>query len=249
MIILLCTELELSQAKSRDLIPLECRYCKNKFHKKAGSIRLGIRQYKLHPETEIPKRAVSGFCSKRCRHIAENKTLVCKCSECNTTFLRGNAACMGYKTRKNGSSHLFCSHRCHGFYAAKHYKKKTSARSKMEIYTLSQLQIIFPNINFLPIDKTAIGRELDVYIPNLKLAIEFNGIFHYQPIFGLNRLLAAQRNDIEKVIICKEKNIDLHVIDTSKMKYYSIYKCAPYIEMCISIINNKIKQLNNEINF
>ena len=36
-------------------------------------------------------------------------------------------------------------------------------------------------------NSTTISSELDFYFPQLKLAIEINGIVHYEPIYGSNK--------------------------------------------------------------
>ena len=56
------------------------------------------------------------------------------------------------------------------------------------------------------------GYEIDVYIPKLKLAIEWNGIVHFKPIYGQIKLDKIQTRDAEKLKIAANKNINLIVI-------------------------------------
>jgi hypothetical protein len=56
------------------------------------------------------------------------------------------------------------------------------------------------------------GLEVDVAIPSLKLAIEWNGIVHFKPIYGEDKLLKVQNKDTEKLKIAANKNINLIVI-------------------------------------
>ena len=65
--------------------------------------------------------------------------------------------------------------------------------------------------------------ELDIYIPSLKFAIEINGIFHYKPIFGQDKLDNIVRKDIIKNSICKNKNIDLITIKDTSVKFSEKY--------------------------
>jgi len=52
--------------------------------------------------------------------------------------------------------------------------------------------------------------ELDIFIPNLSLALEYNGEYHYKATihFGLN----VRRRDEKKLSICRERGITLLVI-------------------------------------
>lgn len=53
------------------------------------------------------------------------------------------------------------------------------------------------------------GLELDFYFPKLKLAIELNGITHYEPIYGLDRLTRSLGSDKRKMLLCYEKNVKI----------------------------------------
>jgi len=66
--------------------------------------------------------------------------------------------------------------------------------------------------------KEEIGSELDFYFPELKFAIELNGIFHYEPIYGEDKLERIQDNDKQKMLMCYEKGIELAIIDSSHIK-------------------------------
>ena len=63
------------------------------------------------------------------------------------------------------------------------------------------------------------GLEMDFYFPKIKLAIELNGITHYEPIYGSDRLSRSKDSDKRKMISCYEKGIELAVIDVSGAKY------------------------------
>lgn len=67
-------------------------------------------------------------------------------------------------------------------------------------------------------DKTAINSELDFYFPDLNLAIELNGILHFEPIYGHNKLDQIQSNDNKKAFLCNQNQINLAVLDTSMHK-------------------------------
>jgi hypothetical protein len=56
------------------------------------------------------------------------------------------------------------------------------------------------------------GLEVDIAIPSLNLAIEWNGIVHFKPIYGQTKLNKIQDKDAEKIKIASNKNINLIVI-------------------------------------
>lgn len=59
------------------------------------------------------------------------------------------------------------------------------------------------------------GLELDAYIPEKKLAFEYNGKQHYEEVIffgGRDKLVIQKENDKKKLEICKNKGIDLIII-------------------------------------
>jgi hypothetical protein len=145
------------------------------------------------------------------------------------------------KSQLHRSKNHFCSQSCTISYNNKH-KTTGNRRSKLEIYLENQLTILYPN---LPIDynlKLAINSELDIYIPSLNLAFELNGIFHYEPIFGINKLDQIRNNDISKSKACIDNRIDLCIIDTSDQKYVKPSTSQKYLDIIIKIINERLIQ-------
>ena len=91
--------------------------------------------------------------------------------------------------------------------------KCASSNHKAEKNCLKMVGQILPRYKVIENDRTLIrnpktGRflELDIYIPTLRKAIEFNGAYWHD-----NK--RARYIDKQKVIQCKEKGIDLLVID------------------------------------
>ena len=78
-----------------------------------------------------------------------------------------------------------------------------------------------------------IQSELDIYIPSLKLAFEIQGIFHYEPIFGQEKLDQIQKNDLEKVKKCKALGIKLICIDTRKQKTFSKISSTEFLNIVV----------------
>lgn len=72
----------------------------------------------------------------------------------------------------------------------------------------------FPSVrpDFLKSRFSQKNLELDMYNHEMKLAFEYNGIQHYEPIYGEERLQVSLRNDQEKIQLCQQQGVDLIVI-------------------------------------
>ncbi len=115
------------------------------------------------------------------------------------------------QVKRSKSNKIFCNSSCAATYNNK--LKRKSKRSKIEAKFYDLLVKEFPNLNILSNDKTMLnGLEVDVAIPILKLAIEWNGIVHFKPIYGQTKLNRIQNNDANKLQIASNKNINLIVI-------------------------------------
>jgi hypothetical protein len=101
----------------------------------------------------------------------------------------------------------------------------------------AQLTTLYPTLDILYSDKTTINSELDIYIPSLRLAFELNGIFHYEPIYGEDKLTQITNNDNRKFQACLEQAIQLCIIDTSGQKYFKESTSQKYLDIITTIIN------------
>jgi len=149
------------------------------------------------------------------------------CLSCNKTFI-------ALKSDKQ----KFCNQSCSTTYQNSH-KKYGIKRSKLEIYLEEQLTSLYPNLEVHYNRKDTINSELDIYIPSLNLAFELNGIFHYEPIFGVDKHLKTQNNDQLKFKKCIDNKINLCVIDTSKQKHFNIKSSKQYLDIVLNIINGE----------
>ena len=57
------------------------------------------------------------------------------------------------------------------------------------------------------------GKEVDIAIPSLNLAIEWNGITHHKPIYGARTLLDTQQRDRLKRQAAVNLGVELVVIE------------------------------------
>lgn len=87
-------------------------------------------------------------------------------------------------------------------------------RSKVEIALELNLREKFTNLEMSFNNRVIMSdnKELDVYIPSLQLAIEWNGIYHYKNFRGEEFLNKTKKQDFKKTEECKEKHIDLYVV-------------------------------------
>ena len=223
----LFTDIEYNQAKADDKLPLQCIVCGKTFYCKKKHITREIK-YNLN---------TCRFCSISCHYEDKRKGVKSTCSFCGKEIYVPQR---GLKKSKTGNS--FCSKSCAAKYNNTH-KTKGTRISKLEIYIQKQLLDIYPSLTFLFNDKTAINSELDIYIPSLKLAFELNGIFHYEPVFGENKLQKIQENDENKFQKCINNNISLCVIDTSSQKYFKEHSSQKFLNIIIEVIEKHSQQL------
>lgn len=211
---MLITSEQFDNAQSRDLIPLECEYCHETFC-----------QHKHYIQTAISKtgNCKARFCGMLCANAAQKKNITVFCTNCSKEFRKRPSQIKRYPNH-------FCCRSCAATYNNKH-KTTGTRRSKLEVFLEEQITSNYPQLNCLFNDKKTIGSELDFYFPSLKLAVELNGIFHYEPIYGSDKLTRIQDNDKQKSIRCYELGIEFCTIDTSscihltdkqKDKYWNI---------------------------
>ena len=141
------------------------------------------------------------------------------------------------KLRSQKSGRLFCGNSC----AAKYNNAnvpRDGRRSQLEAYIEAKIQTAYPELELITNDRLLLGLEMDLYLPELGLAIEINGICHTKAIYGENTYAATQRNDLEKARRCEDLGIDLVVIDTSGQAAFSEASSAEYLTMVFNAIES-----------
>ena len=141
--------------------------------------------------------------------------------------------------KRSKSGNYFCSRSCSASFNNKN-KTTGTRRSKLEAYIEEQLIELYPDLDLIFNGKEAIGSELDIHIPSLNLAFELNGIFHYEPIYGTDKLQQIQENDASKTKACHDAKIDLCIIDTSLQKRFSTKSSKKYIDIILKIIEERV---------
>ena len=125
----------------------------------------------------------------------------------------------------------------------KFHKDWGSKRSKLELAVEEYLTESYSYFK-IKYNKTDIGYELDINIPELNLAFEINGPTHYMPIYGEADLLRRQKIDKEKIVECKSRKIKLIIIDISNDKTFNEKNKKLRIAEISKHINDRIKELN-----
>lgn len=200
-------------------ISLVCSFCDIKFDRE---------------KTRFHKSATRHYCSISCARKGQSKygRELVKCKNCDKEISK-------VKSRSKISKNLFCSLSCANKYNNTH-KTKGNNRSKLEIWIEKQLGLLYPNLEIWFNHQKTFGTELDIYIPSLKLAFELNGIFHYEPIFGSEKLTKTQNNDNRKFQACLERGIELCIIDTTSQHYFKERTSQKFLNIIINIINSKL---------
>lgn len=215
-------KININQIEKFKEIPLECYECKGIFFVK--------KRYVIH---EIKhNNGKHKFCSKSCYGKSQLNGVKVNCKNCGLHFIKNN-----YESKKTKNN--FCSRSCAATYNNKH-KTSGTRRSKLEQWIEKRLTILYPNLEIHFNRKDAINSELDIYIPSLKLAFELNGIFHYEPIYGDEKLNQIQNNDNRKFQACAEKQISLCVIDTSTLKYFKEQNAHKFLKIISDTINKPL---------
>ncbi len=176
-------------------VQLKCKYCKKIFK----------RESKNQPKYKKRTRA---YCSQQCfnKHRSQLDNITSSCGFCGKEVVR-----LKSQVKRSKSGKQFCNQSCAASYNNK--LKRKSRRSKIEAKFYNLLVKEFPNLDISPNNKTMLdGLEVDIAIPSLKLAIEWNGIVHFKPIYGQTKLNKIQNKDAEKLKIASNKNINLIVI-------------------------------------
>lgn len=204
---------------------LECGYCNNNFLVSSNRWKQSRSRKKIYGEFT--------YCSLICRLSAKGFSLPkeVKCLECNCIFSK--RICQIKKSLNH-----FCKQSCAASYNNRN-KTHGIRRSKLEIWLEEKLTNLYPDLEIHFNRKDAINSELDIYIPSLKLAIELNGIFHYKPIYGTEKLEKIQNNDLIKSKICQTKDIELISIDISMQNKFTEKTSIVFLEQII----NKIGRL------
>jgi len=183
--------------------------------------------------------AIPGYKQKRKTPEPAKLTI---CSNCNKTFFKQVA-------RLNKTRMSFCSSNCAASYNNKNRSKEGFKVSKLERWLQNKLILEYPCLDFRFNSTTDINYELDIYIPKLNVAFEINGPFHYIPIYGTEKLEQVKRNDVNKIRLCKERNIVLYIVDTSEQSRFTENSSVSYWNFVKQMIDEVYIRSESEVVF
>lgn len=212
----------IDEFRSSDNFPLRCSHCETTYHKKQKFVKCYA----------LTKTYTTNFCSTLCRSKATTKRTIVTCLTCARSFSKLDKEIA--KSKNN-----FCSQSCSATWNNKN-KNHGTRRSKLEVWLEEQLTQLYPDLEIKFNQKDAIGSELDIYIPSLKLAFELNGIFHYEPIYGEDKLQKIQENDKGKFQACIERGISLCIIDISQQSYFKPKTSQRFLDIIVGILDNEL---------
>lgn len=186
---------------------------------------------------KFKSQIVSGniFCNSKCSNGFYKKSSSEKlkrqvqliCENCNLEFSRRKSAILNRDINKGKPfNHNFCSKKCKGIFESKlglgifdKTATYTKNRSSLELFLEEKIKRNFPFLLIDPNNRSLLGYELDLYLPEISLAIEVNGIHHHKKIYKNQNLEAIQFKDSYKIEKCKELNIQLIIIPFIKRLY------------------------------
>lgn len=221
--IVLFSDSDFQSAKSRDLLPMECVHCKQTFY---------LLKHEIHSmlsESNSRRGNTGNFCSHKCQQAHQAPLHVnVTCDHCGKSFT-------ARPSRLTKLKHHFCSSSCSAKFSNAH-KTTGYRRSKMEKYIEDQLNTLYTGLFIRYNSSEAIGMELDIFIPSTMVAFEINGVFHYKPIYGAKKFERIKQIDAEKVVLCANAGISLHVLDISHIIKFDPSLAAPLLTQISEVI-------------
>lgn len=101
-----------------------------------------------------------------------------------------------------------------------HCWKSSSEEEYVRLLLEEEFKKPFPNIrpSWMHNESTGYALELDMFNEDMMLAVEYNGIHHYEPIFGEDSLASVMKKDILKQELCLQSGVHLIQIKAHKKK-------------------------------
>lgn len=161
------------------LQPIQCGYCKDLFK---------------------PRDSHKKYCSEKCFHLSSRTFSEKNCKGCNVLFrpqcsrgLYCNKLCFNEFQRKNPEPHVE---------AGRKSAEIQNLRSKNEIYFYELCKQEWSDA--LPNKRMFNGWDADVVLPKHKVAVAWNGVWHYRGVtYGRSLIKTQKRDNLKKKEINK----------------------------------------------
>lgn len=209
-----------SKIKER-VLPCRCVVCNKTFYVSPKLITDQFKQNRL---------SNNRYCSIQCAGVDKRNRVKTTCANCGKEL----------EVRESLlHDRNFCNRECK--YAYERLHPNYVSRSRMELLVEKMLTLAFPNLEVNYNNRELLnGIELDVYIPELRLAIEINGGYHYKVVDGDTKAYERTvKNDTKRRVLCEENGIDLYEYDTSKFAYPSFVSVDNYLRpILLQVLTN-----------
>lgn len=142
------------------------------------------------------------FCSKTCEASYRSRDRIeIKCKICEKSVMVSNS----HRNKK------FCSRKCWRIHRKNNpIKYKLQYRSFGECAIACLLKINYPHLKVINNDREQLkGYELDIWLPDLKIGIEYNGPHHFKPVYGDEIFEKTKIADKNKLQIANDNGIKI----------------------------------------
>jgi hypothetical protein len=128
----------------------------------------------------------------------------------------------------------FCSNSCQGKMTAKTRKDTIVRRSKNESYFFDLCKMHFGEENVTSNEKYFDGWDADVIVHNKKLAILWNGVWHYKKVREKQSLEQIQNRDVIKLKIIEKYGYTAYTVkDMGKFNKKFVEQEFEIIRLCL----------------
>lgn len=156
---------------------------------------------------EVPRRKKPGrYCSLACTRLARRKRTIRTCAVCLKPY---HVRPWEVASKRK----VACSRQC------------ASRIGSSQTETLLGTYIECLGCTFIRNDRTILdGLEIDIVLPDHKIAIEVNGPTHYRPIYGKAKYDRTRSNDVKKKELLRRLGFTMLCVSTDSPNPFSDIK-------------------------